>query len=452
MPIRRFIYALFLLSLVPTLGAGQSEEKPGTTISILVDFSASFAPLKHQDDQALQQMVWALADLSMQWSLPIKFTWYKIDSGNLSARPLCDPIEFSPKLIQPKGGMKTREDLQKKLQECEEKVFERSKKEISMNTDIDGAVFAAAEAARNHKGEKLLIVLSDFDQDLPKGTKAADFQLDGERVVMIHRPWSNDAKDPHLYFQRIHDWSEHFRNRHPIQVIEFPVFTLTAQRLERALGLPGTEPGTSVAILADLKPGGTSDASETSDYDAKLNTIAVALTNLAKGWPPPVTFTWANIESSGAVCEYLYPIVLNPRLIERQIPWEINKIDELGVPMVESAAGLNRFFGKTSTDIWGAVSLAAAGSDLGEKKIFIILSDFVDNGRSGVPGKLPLDKATVLMIWRFAQSDTSDVSVWSKRMASWEQTFKGDGATSVCRIAMQSLVDSDIEQCFSNSH
>jgi hypothetical protein len=428
---------------------GTAGDEQGTSVTILVDFSASFAPLRGQDGQALRDVVRAIGDLSTDWPRPIKITWSKIETASLLASPLCAPIEFSPNLIKRKGEISTREELQKELEKCREVVIRRSQRERSMNTDISGAVLAAAESTRKNKGEKVLILLSDLDQDLPKGATAADFKIYGERVVILHRPWSRDANNPNGYFERIRRWSEEFKNRGAKETTEFPVFAVTEQRLARAFGQTSSPPGTSVAILADLKADGPGGQHAASEFEERLSKIAGALTDLAKDWQLPITITWSNIGYSGTACEYMLPLVVKGTLLKKT--GEMNISEDLRIPMQESARGLaEKYYGTVqSTDISGAVALATAGNDLGEKRILVIVSDFVDNNRSGGATKFQLPGATVLMVWRFAPSDAVDPSAWSKRMGAWEQSFKDSGAT-VCRIAMQSLVSSDIKECLSS--
>lgn len=452
MPFRRDVFVFLLIVLALLTCGGFSEEELGTSVVVLVDFSASFSPLQGHDARGLREVARAIANLSGDWSAPIKITWSKIEEASLLARPLCGPIEFSPRLIKRRGEIADREELRKELENCGQAVVKRSSDpaERSPKTDISGAVLMAAEMARNTRGEKVVLILSDFDEDLPKGTLRADFRLTGERVVMIHRPWSKDAGDPNKYFQRIGEWSNTFRERGAKEVIEWPVFSITEHRLARGLRPAASQAGTYVAILADLKAGGVSEKNQKRIYRESLFKIARALSDSAKDLPPPVTITWSNIGSSGTLGEYLPPVEFNPRLIKKA--GELNISEDLKIPMEESATGLvEKFCGTApSTDIAGAVALAVAGSGVGEKKILIVLSDFVDNGRSGITSKFPLNGATVLMVYRPARSDRLNENALFRRITTWEKTFRDSGASSVWRIAMASLEPSDIKGCFSS--
>src|SRR2546429_6761314 len=76
------------------------------------------------------------------------------------------------------------------LQACTKTVVRASTagSERSAYTDISGAVALAAEQGQSVLGPKYIVIVSDFIEDLPPGKRPIRLQLNGERILLLHRP------------------------------------------------------------------------------------------------------------------------------------------------------------------------------------------------------------------------------------------------------------------------
>src|SRR5689334_18675070 len=111
-----------ILSACVTKPAGD----PGTSVTVLVDFSKSFAPLSRMDRNALTAVSASIVEMAArEWSPPVKITWRRIDSESSQGSNLCGPLEFDQKLIKSENEL-DRITLHEKLTECADQVIKTS--------------------------------------------------------------------------------------------------------------------------------------------------------------------------------------------------------------------------------------------------------------------------------------------------------------------------------------
>ncbi len=98
-------------------------------------------------------------------------------------------------------------------------------------TDISGAVALAADVARLVSGLKVLIVLSDFQEELPRGHKPTPFRLSSERVVMLYRPDVRDTPSGDEMYQRLQDWERRLKAAGASTVCRVPIKGVLAESI-----------------------------------------------------------------------------------------------------------------------------------------------------------------------------------------------------------------------------
>jgi hypothetical protein len=78
----------------------------------------------------------------------------------------------------------------------------------------------------------VLCVFSDFQEDLPSGSKPAAFRLTGERVLMLWAPESHDQTDPGQMKSRLQEWEQRFKASGASDVLRLPVAGLRRAGVE----------------------------------------------------------------------------------------------------------------------------------------------------------------------------------------------------------------------------
>jgi hypothetical protein len=252
-------------------GCSASKSRPvGSSVVVLVDFSKSFVPLS-QDERALREV----SEAQFQQSL------IKRDNE--------DPSQIA-----------------QKLEDCTRSTVRAStvSAEQAPYTDISGAIALAAEQGESIVGSKYLIIISDFIEDLSPGTRPIKLQLNGERVLLLHRTGTEHtpvALVDHL--DRIHGWSDALRRDGASSVVALPLNSVTRLRVIRALGA-GSKAGTDVVVLQDLP--------DTARPEI-LRTIADTLSKAARDWESPVTVTWADMQDEPNSPWQMPPLEFTPR-------------------------------------------------------------------------------------------------------------------------------------------
>jgi hypothetical protein len=183
-----------------------------TSVVILLDFSASFAPLNKEDEQALNVLADSLFQKAQEWA-PVVVRWAVIGSSSLFTDPPCGPaVQFAPKLLpglgNPAGStsISDRGVFQAWLRECVQQSVKKSRA-THKYTDISGALALAAETASGVE-RRFIVVLSDFVEDREPGSVPLKLALKGEKVkvMMLYRPEAGDRLDPARLFNRLSEW------------------------------------------------------------------------------------------------------------------------------------------------------------------------------------------------------------------------------------------------------
>lgn len=442
----------------PTEQFGPSVVVPGgTSVVVLVDFSKSFAAsnrpngrivygLQFEDGRALKAVAGAVAELaSRYWTPPLKTVWMQIHASSTTAKPLCSPLETLQKLVKPAGSVGTREEIEKALRKCVDSVIEASKDERNLAdyTDISGAVAMASEIASGKYSERVLVILSDFHEDLPPGSKEAAFQLHGERVILLHRPGTDEPQNISEYLARVDGWKKKLLEHGAKAVVAMPVFAVSEARLRAALRPQDVGVGTALTILVDFKGNVSQSLAGGSGDGGLLVQIGRTLAELARDWPPPVIAQWMAVGPSGFVSQTLPPLEFGPSLIKKQ--HALNTVEEFATAMEELARALpSRGKGTSATDISGSLALACAVEPPAKSHVLVVISDFVDGGpQPPAPFRLSLG-TRVVMLHQASPADRSNPNTYADRRRAWEQRFKQSGAAAVYQFPLVAFTPNDL--------
>jgi hypothetical protein len=209
------LFALIVFCTNAVRPAAQSELDVRTSFAVLVDISKSFAPLTRADQNALDQLERAIERAATSaWEPPVSIYWTTIGNSGVLANSVCGSALFHPRMVTPRSRsdeFSSVGQLQPWFHECIRAVVTRSQQHQEAYTDISGSIALAAENARRVSGKKYIAILSDFAEDRPAGTKATEFELSGETVVMLYRAQPADASDGNLLFARLKQWEERLK-------------------------------------------------------------------------------------------------------------------------------------------------------------------------------------------------------------------------------------------------
>jgi hypothetical protein len=432
----------------------------GTSVVVLVDFSKSFPALRRsdgsivyglrfEDRRALGALTGTLAELaSRYWTPPLKAVWMQIQASSITANPLCDPLETLQKLVKSDGSVGTREEIHAVLNKCVANVIEASKDKSMLGnyTDISGAVAMASDIASGEHDERILVVLSDMHEELPSGTREATFQLNGERVVLLHRPGTDEPNDVSSYLDRVNGWKKKMLDHGAKTVVAMPIFAVSEARLRAALHPQEVDAGTALTILVDFKENVFPPLGNTHDSENTLVRIGKTLSELARNWHPPVTALWMTIGSSAFVSNALPPLEFGPSLIKKENT--LNTAEEFGNAMEELARALpSRGRGTHTTDISGTIALSCSVDPPAKSHVLIVISDFVDSTPQ-LSVTFRLSPGTrVIMVHKASPTDRSDPNAYNIRRHKWEQRFKESGATEVYQFPLLSFTPNDLRSC-----
>src|SRR6266850_1425490 len=178
-----------------------AEPPRGSSVIVLVDFSASFSPLRGTKADVVRRIATALEKLAVSLPNPVMIQWLGIGSSSPLDEPPCGgPVEYIGRMVpsHKPNQISRPDDLRLRLDECVRAVLQRSEKADNF-TDISGAVAVAAETAQTGFDTRVLIIMSDFREDRPHGEPSIQYKLHGERVAMIHRPEERDRPDMRGY-------------------------------------------------------------------------------------------------------------------------------------------------------------------------------------------------------------------------------------------------------------
>lgn len=440
----------------------RSPQLRGTSAIVLIDFSKSFVTWDHQgrthglryeDRRALSIAAGAMNELALRyWTPPVKVIWTRIQTSSITAEPLCT-FDITPKLVKTESDtISSEEEIREAMKKCVDSVVEASKNErlLSNYTDISGALSMASEMSSTARSERVLIILSDFKEDLPPGSKKATFELAGERVIMLHRPGTDEPESVAGYLARIADWKTKLLKHGAKSVVALPVFAVTQKRLRAALHPQDIEQhGTDVNILIDFKRH-VFQTLVNKRAGSRLVQIGKTLANLARDWAPPVTVSWMTMGPSGFASKTFPPIEFTPSLIKKENM--INTIEEFATAMEEVARAIpNMSRSINATDISGSLALACAVEPRAKSQVLVVISDFIDSTTSPMVFELG-SKARVIMLHIASPTDRLDPNAYAARRRAWEQRFKQSGAKAVCQLPLVSFTANDLRSCLSASN
>ena len=431
-----------VLPLVAAIALGgcsvDKSQSAGTSVVVLVDFSKSFAPLVN-DERALEELATATSELAQrEWKPPVEILWSRIQTASLIAGPLCGPFQFQQYLI--KRNTDDSAQVADKLRACAKTAVQASTaaSERSAYTDISGALALAAEQGQSVLGPKYIVIVSDFMEDLPPGKRPIKLQLNGERVLLLHR--LGTEKTPQTladHLARIQRWSETLREAGAASVVALPLGSVTEQRIVRALG-SGTKEGTDVVVLQNLP--------DTAQPEM-LKTIADTLNKASRDWQPPVTVTWADVRDESAIPFQMPPLEFTPRLVKAAD----SPAKDFSTLLNESAEGMQRFSpGAKLGDLAGSLSFYSSAGALDADHVFLIVSSFpnLPKGRPDLP--LNLNGVRVAMLPAPNRADASDENAYLARVAQWETWLKQQQA-KVCRIPFNGVTTDSLMECLHGS-
>jgi hypothetical protein len=428
-------------------------EPGGTSVIVLVDFSKSFAipryGLRPEEHRALKAVAEAVAELATRyWTPPLKTVWMQIQTSSILAKPLCAPLETLQKLVKPAGSVGTREEIQAVLNRCVDTIVEASKNEKNLAdyTDISGAIAMASEIASGEYSERVLIILSDLHEDLPPGARQATFKLRQERVILLHRPGTDEPQNISGYLARVEAWKKKLLERGAKAVVAMPVFAVSETRLRAALWPQDLDVGTTLSVLVDLKKNVFQSLVASSHEGVLLVQIGRTLAELMRDWPPPVIVYWMAMGSSGFSSQVLPPIEFSPSLIKKENA--LNTAEEFSKAMDEWARALVRKSkGIRATDISGSLGLLCSIEPVAKSNVLVVISDFIDGGPQP-PASFHLGPRTrVVMVHTASPMDSSDPNAYPARLRAWEQRFKQSGAAAVYQFPLLSFTPNDLRSC-----
>jgi hypothetical protein len=430
--------------------SSQQSESYGTSVVTLLDFSKSFAPFTKADERAIREVAAATRELAeREWSSPVAVIWSKIQTASLLSRPLCGPLPFRQTLIR-REGTPDANSLGERLDACANAVLDAANRpsERSDYTDISGAIGMAAQQGSSVGARKVLIILSDFVEELPLGSAAVQLRLNGERILLLYRGGSEkQVADGADVLARVSRWRRALMDAGAHSVLSLPVFGVTRQRLMRALGEQRVA-GTDVVVLQN--------APDTSD-PGTLKTVADGLVRACREWPSPVTITWADAEDSGDGGRQMVPLEFLPRLIKTptlpgrrgpQSPTPQSS-DDLALYLNECAIGMRRFWpGSTKVDLRAALSMHRAAGVLEAHHVVVILSTFPDVTGGALDAHLDLAATRVVMLAAPSRADGRNEQGYFRRLDKWETWFRARKAQSVCRLQLSGLTSDGLLNCF----
>lgn len=222
----RWTIIALALTLLSSESAVSALELPQSGVVILVDTSGSFGPLDKHQIQGIRSIARAVEKLAVEeWITPVALFWATIDSTSVKSNPPCGPaVLYKPALIKGRIAdvIESRKELHAWFDACLE-VFSNNKATPDSYTDIGGAIAMATATLQGAKDLNAIIIVSDFEEDLPIGTEATPFTFRDEHVVMVYGPSRKDSAQPKQMFQRIAEWKQRFRAAHAKSVCDIPL-------------------------------------------------------------------------------------------------------------------------------------------------------------------------------------------------------------------------------------
>ncbi len=435
---------------LPGCGGSRVSGKPVLTandlpnaVTVLVDFSASFAPLTANDAFTLRSVLTAVVKSATQdWPGPTQVLFRRIGTSSIMNQPICNTIVHQPSLT---GGGNDTEVFRKGLNVCVELVLAASASSIGHDeyTDISGAIEASAQATQNNSAAKVLIVLSDFlEQQAPKA-KRASLHLNGERVVLIHRPGLDD-KSIEAHMDRLEKWRKALRAAGAKSVAVIPEQWATSGIVEQVLD--NASQGTIGLVMLDPNLIGSIQPAELRRR--RIEQVAEAVAERAAEWPKPVTMLWYVFPSAPTTLSWMPPFEYAPMLVEKE--GEINNAEQLKRVTRETAIGALSFCRLSSTraDLRVLLRLLHPPDVIGKRETRLFLVSSFD-APIGEPARdsWAMKQEIVLMMYSPVASDGADPNGLFSRLAHWKQRLTTLGAARVCAFEFLSFTSNELKSC-----
>jgi hypothetical protein len=197
---KNFRNMLLLCLLVPLLFAGCGDNRSHSNgVYLLIDTSGTYA---QQITKARTIINYLLANLNAGDSLAVA----KVESKSFSEKDIIAKVTFDRRPSQA--------NLEKRAFNQKVEVFSKNIKGSAF-TDITGGLIQAAEYLNEaNPGNKTIIIFSDLQEELGKGT-VRDFpiKLTGIRVMAVNvTKLSTDNTDPRRYLDRLAWWEKRVRD------------------------------------------------------------------------------------------------------------------------------------------------------------------------------------------------------------------------------------------------
>jgi len=191
---------LLACMLLPVVFAGCADNRSHTSgVYLLIDTSGTYA---EQITKARKIINYLLANLNAGDSLAVA----KVESKSFSEKDIVAKITFDRRPSQA--------NLEKRAFNQKIEAFAKDVKGSAF-TDITGGLIQAAEYLNEaNPGNKTIIIFSDMQEELGKGT-VRDFpiKLTGIRVMAVNvTKLSTDNVDPRRYLDRLAWWEKRVRD------------------------------------------------------------------------------------------------------------------------------------------------------------------------------------------------------------------------------------------------
>ncbi len=195
----RMIFASLLLSLFAS-GCGGDPHTHATGVYMLLDTSGTYV---NELSKARLIINYLLANLNSGDSLAVA----KVETKSFSEKDILAKVTFDRR---PSYANQEKRAFNQKLSE-----YEKNSPKGSAYTDITGALIQGALYLNEAKpGKKIILIFSDMEEDLQKGT-IRDFpiKLDGIKVVAVNvTKLRTDNTDPRRYLDRLAWWEKRVRD------------------------------------------------------------------------------------------------------------------------------------------------------------------------------------------------------------------------------------------------
>lgn len=197
---KQFKYLILALLLLPLFLSGCADNRSHSNgVYLLIDTSGTYA---EQITKARKIINYLLANLNAGDSLAVA----KVESKSFSEKDIVAKVTFDRRPSQA--------NLEKRAFNQKVEAFAKSIKG-SAYTDITGGLIQAAEYLNEaNPGHKTIIIFSDLQEELGKGT-IRDFpiKLTGIRVMAVNvTKLSTDNTDPRRYLDRLAWWEKRVRD------------------------------------------------------------------------------------------------------------------------------------------------------------------------------------------------------------------------------------------------